>query len=297
MTTTHSIQLELHKKASRVPPQVVVRQGEAGTQVIKAALTNDGASYTPTATSARLDVLHADGTWARVSATKSSGAVSCTLPSAALSSHGRCKLAHFVFYDGTTAVETTEGFELVILPAVDASDAAEAAKDYDDMLTALWEKWDAYEREAEAAETARASAESARASAEKARATAEQGRVTAEAARVDAESARVSELATLKSQSQAATNAANGAATNATNAATYARSVADGLQSSVVGDEDVAQMRGEIDSLGSLVADLKEDFYVMGQAVYAPASKASKSGAAVTLASTCSASGTAITLA
>lgn len=254
MAITHDIILEMNKSAALVPPCVVVRVGDVASQTIKAQLQNDGASYTPTG-SARLDILKADGTWARCTATISGSTVSCTLPSQAVSSPGTARLAHFVFYTGTTRAESTEGFELRIMPAVDTSDPEEAAEYYDDMLTKLYEKWEAYEKN------------------------------------------RVTEFNTLKSQSQAATNAANGAATNANNAATYARSVADSLQSSVVGDEDVAEMRGQIDKLGSMLADSSGDFFYMDGTIYAPSAKASVSGTTVTLGSTCSASGNTITLA
>lgn len=146
------------------------------------------------------------------------------------------------------------------------------------------------------AETARKEAETARKKAETARKEAEDTRESQEDARVTAEKYRVTESATLKSQSQAATNAANGAATNANNAATYARNVADNLQSSVVGDEDVAEMRAQIDKLGSMLANSTGDFFYMDGTVFCPSSKASVSGSTVTFGSTCTASGTTITL-
>lgn len=295
MAVTHEITLEVNKSTSLLPPRVVVRVGDVASQTIKAQLRNDGASYTPTG-SARLDILKADGTWARCTATISGSTVSCTLPSQAVSSPGLARLAHFVFYTGTTRAESTEGFELRILPAVDTSDPEEAADYYDDMLTQLYQKWLAYEEEAEKNEEARVSAENTRKSNETARQSAESTRASQESARVSAESARASEFATLKSQSQAATNAANGAATNANNAATYARSVADNLQSSVVGDKDVAEMRAQIDKLGSMLADSTGGFFYMDGTVYCPSSKASVSGSTVTFGSTCTASGTTITL-
>lgn len=296
MAIEHDIILEMNKSTALVPPRVVVRVGDVATQIIKAQLKNDGANYTPTG-SARLDILKADGTWARCTASISGSTVSCTLPSQAVSSPGMARLAHFVFYSGTTKAESTEGFELRILPAVDTSDPEEESEYYDDMLTKLYEKWEAYEKKAESQEAARVSAENARKANETDRQEAEETRQSQEAARVTAEKNRVTEFNTLKSQSQAATNAANGAATNANNAATYARSIADSLQSSVVGDEDVAEMRGQIDKLGSMLADSSGDFFYMDGTIYAPSAKASVSGTTVTLGSTCSASGNTITLA
>lgn len=296
MAITHDIILEMNKSTALVPPRVVVREGDVATQTISAQLMNDGEKYTPSGLTARLDILKADGTWARCTASISGSIVKCTLPSQAVSSPGLARLAHFVLYSGSAKAESTEGFELRILPAVDTSDPEEAAKFYDDMLTKLYEKWEAYEKKAESQEAARVSAENIRKSNEAARQKAEETREAQEEARVTAEKNRVTEFNSLKSQSQAATNAANGAATNANNAATYARNVADNLQSSVVGDEDVAEMRAKIDKLGSMLANSTGDFFYMDGTVYCPSSKASVSGSAFTFGSTCTASGTTITL-
>lgn len=189
MSITHNLTLDVHKRTSRIPPEVVVRQGEAGTETIVASITKDGEAYTSGLSSVRLDILHADGTWARVAGTKSGSTVTVTLPSAALSSHGLCKLAHLVFFDASNAdVESTEGFLLRILQAVDGS--GQGSQDYDDRLDALYKKWLAYEREAEASESARVSAEAGRVGAEASRAGAESARAGNETARVSAETGR-----------------------------------------------------------------------------------------------------------
>lgn len=189
MAITHNLTLDVHKRTSRIPPEVVVRQGESGTETIVASITKDGEAYTSGLSSVRLDILHADGTWARVTGTKSGSTVTVTLPSAALSSHGLCKLAHLVFFDASNAdVESTEGFLLRILQAVDGS--GQGSQDYDDRLDALYKKWLAYEREAEASESARVSAEAGRVGAEASRAGAESARAGNETARVSAETGR-----------------------------------------------------------------------------------------------------------
>lgn len=295
MAITHNIILEMNKSTALVPPRVVVRVGDVATQIIKAQLKNDGANYTPTG-SARLDILKADGTWARCTASISGSTVSCTLPSQAVSSPGMARLAHFVFYSGTTKAESTEGFELRILPAVDTSDPEEASEYYDDMLTQLYEKWQAFEKQAESQEQARVTAENTRKSNETTRQNNETTRKNQEKSRVTAEQNRVSEFNTLKSQSQAATTAAQSAASNANSAANYAQTVADGLSQSVIGDEDVAAMKAQIDKLGSMLAD-ETGFYYMDGTVYCPSAKASVSGSTATFGDTCSVSGTTITLA
>lgn len=295
MAIEHDIILEMNKSTALVPPRVVVRVGDVATQTIKAQLKNDGANYTPTG-SARLDILKADGTWARCTASISGSTVSCTLPSQAVSSPGMARLAHFVFYSGTTKAESTEGFELRILPAVDTSDPEEASEYYDDMLTKLYDKWQAFEKQAESQEQARVTAENTRKSNETTRQNNETTRKNQETARVNAENQRVSEFNTLKSQSQAATTSAQSAASNANSAANYAQTVADGLSQSVIGDEDVAAMKAQIDKLGSMLAD-ETGFYYMDGTVYCPSAKASVSGSTATFGDTCSVSGTTITLA
>lgn len=171
---THEITLEMRKEASPRMPRVTVREGEGGTERIAASVELDGEAYESGCPYARLDILHADGTWARVAAEKSGSTVAVTLPSAALSGPGMCRLAHFVFYgadaDGAGDVEKTSGFELLILPGVDASGAE--AQDYDDQLATLYVKWAALEDAAEADEDARTANEAARKDAEAARETA-----------------------------------------------------------------------------------------------------------------------------
>ena len=297
MAVTHEITLEVNKSTSLVPPRVVVREGDVATQTISAQLMNDGEKYTPSGLTARLDILKADGTWARCTASISGGTVSCTLPSQAVSSPGLAQLAHFVLYSGSTKAESTEGFELRVLPAVDTSDPEEAAEFYDDMLTQLYEKWDAYEKQAEKQEAARVSAENTRKSNETARQNAENTRDEQETARVEAEEQRASEYQSLKTQLQNGINAANGAASNADTAAAYARATADSIQSTAVGNEEVAELQSKTDVLGSMVADLGGGFFYLDGTIYAPSSKASVSGNTVTLGSSCSASGTTITLA
>lgn len=187
---THTITLDVKKRLGAIPPCVVVRQGDTNSQTIVANIVSDGVAHTSTCSSVRLDILHANGKWARVNATKSGSKVTCTLPSAALSSHGLCKLAHFVFYTSTTTVESTEGFELRILPNVDANDS-QGAKDYDDQLTQLYELWKKFEAQAETQEAARVSAEKLRVTAENARVSAEDERQSAESEREEFEEMRI----------------------------------------------------------------------------------------------------------
>lgn len=135
---THAIALDMRKRPGTVPQRVTVRRGETQTQKITASLTVDGATYTPTCQLARLCVLHADGTWARCSATVGTASVSATLAPEAVNGTGKCRLAYFEFY-ANGASETTEDFALVILGNVDGTTGP--AVSYDQELDELYRKW------------------------------------------------------------------------------------------------------------------------------------------------------------
>ena len=134
----HAIALDMRKRPGTVPQRVTVRRGETQTQKITASLTVDGATYTPTCQLARLCVLHADGTWARCSATVGTASVSATLAPEAVNATGKCRLAYFEFY-ANGASETTEDFALVILGNVDGTTGP--AVSYDQELDELYRKW------------------------------------------------------------------------------------------------------------------------------------------------------------
>lgn len=134
----HAIALDMRKRPGTVPQRVTVRRGETQTQKVTAALSTDGAAYTPTYQSARLCVLHADGTWARCAATVGTASVSATLAPEAVNGVGKCRLAYFEFY-ANGASETTEDFALVILGSVDGSGGQ--SEDYDNELDALKREW------------------------------------------------------------------------------------------------------------------------------------------------------------
>lgn len=134
----HAISLDMRKRPGTVPQRVTVRRGETQTQKVTAALSTDGAAYTPTYQSARLCVLHADGTWARCAATVGTSSVSATLAPEAVNGVGKCRLAYFEFY-ANGASETTEDFALVILGSVDGSGGQ--SEGYDNELDALQREW------------------------------------------------------------------------------------------------------------------------------------------------------------
>ena len=135
----HAISLDMRKRPGTIPQRVTVRRGETQTQRVTATLTTDGAAYTPTYQSARLCVLHADGTWARCAATVGTVSVSATLAPESVNGTGRCRLAYFEFYSANGASETTEDFALVILGNVDGTTGP--AVSYDQELDELYRKW------------------------------------------------------------------------------------------------------------------------------------------------------------
>lgn len=183
----HAIALDMRKRPGTVPQRVTVRRGETQTQKITASLTTDGTAYTPTYQSARLCVLHADGTWARCAATVGTASVSATLAPEAVNGTGKCKLAYFEFYSANGASETTEDFALVILGSVDGSGGQ--SEDYDNELDALKREWaslnaavtSATKRAESAASSAEGNADAANRAASAANAAAKQANAAAAA--------------------------------------------------------------------------------------------------------------------
>lgn len=183
----HQIALDMRKRPGTVPQRVTVRRGETQTQKVTAALSTDGAAYTPTYQSARLCVLHADGTWARCAATVGTASVSATLAPEAVNGVGKCRLAYFEFYSANGYSETTEDFALVILGSVDGSGGQ--SEDYDNELDALQREWaslnaavtSATKRAESAASSAEANADAANGAATAATAAAKQANAAASA--------------------------------------------------------------------------------------------------------------------
>lgn len=210
---THTLNLELAKKIDSIGVPIVVRTMDNETQVISANLFMRGQDYAPTCESARLDIMHEDGSWARIDATTSGHTVTATLPSKALTNG--VSMAYFAFIKGPQ-IETTESFVLRVVAS--AQETPESDRYFDASINRLYEKWKNFEAGAEHAEDLRKTAETKRESdfneaqnrhetayteaeqkrttafnqAEEERTHAEKDRVTAEQARTDAEQKRVS---------------------------------------------------------------------------------------------------------
>lgn len=187
---THHLNLDINKRATALPDEVVVRVGDVGSQTVVAELTDDGTPYAvPTGSTVRLDVIRADGCLVRQTGSSAGSSVTVTLPDAAVAVAGLARIAYISILQGEDVVESTDAFSLRVEEGT-GTRALAAAKDYDDALEALYSRWKELEEQAAEAEGARAAAEEARASAEVARVSAESGRVQAEAGRVSSEEGR-----------------------------------------------------------------------------------------------------------
>ena len=303
---TFDISLDVHKRTRPIPRTVTVRVGDVGTQTIRARLTDDGEAYSADGKEARLDILKADGTWAKVTSQVSGDTVTCTLDSKAVSSPGMCRLAHFVLTGGDGTAESTEGFALKILPNVDGS--GQESSDYDDRIEGLIAKWLKFEEEADASEKARSDAEALRKQAESMRKTAEESRKEAESKRVSTEAGRVNaeklraeaekrrqtaetaretsekdrqteeskrvEAESGRAEAEAKREADTSAAIDASNAAL---ALAAAFVSSSTGS------KADLDAFGYSVAETSGRFAYIGGTAYCPSARASVSGSKAAL--------------
>lgn len=189
---THTLNLDINKRATALPDEVVVRVGDVGSQTIIAHLTDDGTPYqVPAGATVRLDIIRADGCLVRQTGTASGTAATVTLPDAAVAVPGLARIAYISILQGADVVESTDAFSLRVDEGT-GTRAPDAAKDYDDALDALYTQWKALNDQAKIDEAARVSAEAIRVSNESQRVTNEQARQSAETARQAAESERES---------------------------------------------------------------------------------------------------------
>lgn len=254
---THSISLEMEHGPCAPRERVHIRRGDNETNIIKATLTDKGAAYKPTGT-ARLEVLHNDGTWARCSASISGDTVSCTLPSEALNGVGTCRLAYFAFVPSSGKRETTESFALFLEPDVD-TDGTAGAESYDDKLEELYQSLTAFQATAKSQESARVSAENTRKASESARQENETARQKAEASRNSAEGER-------KTEEAERVSATASAIADATNAAALARAAAEAATSATrEGSQDGP---GSADALAVQVAEMGAGWVYVAGTIY-----------------------------
>lgn len=278
---THEVTLDVDKSSALAAEIITARVGDTGT-VIKATVLKDGAALT--GATARFQAVKPDHTYADQSASVSGNTVTVTLDPKFLSAPGIIKTAYFRL-TASGKVETTPDIWINVLPNAEAASGG-ATGPYVSEVEQLISQLNSVKSQMQTAtNSANSAARNANDAASDAQDAADDARDAAASATSAASSAR------------SATTTAQGAANNANNAATYARSVADNLQSSVIGDEDVAEMRGQIDKLGSMIANATGKFFYMDGTIYAPSSKASVSGSTIKLADTCSVSGTTINLA
>ena len=137
MSVTHNVTLDVDKRRFCYEQAVHVRVGDKATQTVTAALTKNGASYSPpSGSTAKIEVLKHDNTWSVSSATISGSSVSGILPLEAISCPGECKRAYFrITNSAGTQDDTTEDFYLYVFP--NATDDAIESRPYSDQLDEL----------------------------------------------------------------------------------------------------------------------------------------------------------------
>ena len=137
MSVTHNVTLDVDKRRFCYEQAVHVRVGDKATQTVTAALTKNGASYSPpSGSTAKIEVLKHDNTWSVSSATISGSSVSGVLPLEAMSCPGECKRAYFrITNSAGTQEDTTEDFYLYVFP--NAYDDAIESRPYSDQLDEL----------------------------------------------------------------------------------------------------------------------------------------------------------------
>ncbi|MEG0991518.1 MAG: BppU family phage baseplate upper protein [Gordonibacter sp.] len=85
------------------------------------------------------------------------------------------------------------------------------------------------------------------------------------------------------SAATSAASQAQGAASNASAAASTALQIANAVASNNAGDGDIAALKGNVDKLGNVVAELSGTYLVMDESLYTPTAKATASGDAATM--------------
>lgn len=177
-----------------------------------------------------------------------------------------------------------------------ATNATKAASSANSAASAATEAASSANSAAASATSAASSATSAASSATKAASAANTAatKATSSAEAADKAAAACEEATT---EAKAATTQAEGAATNATAAATAAELIVNNLKSVSIDESNASKLDHEVSVLGSAVADLKDDYILIGERIFVPASRVtSNSGEKLALSKATAASGEKITL-
>lgn len=272
MSNTRTLELDISKEGTGTC--VKVGQGDDGGTTIKALIYDNGAEFELSGAMAWLVVLLPNKrNYYRGQCSVSGNAVTITVDESKLCSvSGYTDEAYFtITKSGKTY--STERFAIEILRS--ALDGRQPAQSWDDAVQDLIDR----------GETAVKNANAAASSANSAASNATTAASTANAATSKANAA-ASEANTAASNANSAAAAANGAADDATAAAHNALNIANSIAAiEPPSDDEVEELRDANAVLATAVAELQDDYVVIKETAYMPASRRSAlSGETLTVA-------------
>lgn len=265
MSNTRTLELDISKEGAGTC--VKVGQGDDGGTTIKALIYDNGAEFTLTGSTVWLVVLLPNKrNYYRGQCSVSGNAATITVDESKL-----CSVAGYTdeaYFTITKSGKTysTERFAIDILRS--ALDGQQPAQNWDDAVQDLINR----------GEQAVTSANNAASAANTAKQNADTAAANANAATSAANTAAAS--------ANAAAATANGAAEDATAAAQNALNIANSIAGiSPPSDEEVEELREENEVLAHAVAELQDDYLILGETLYVPSSRVTaQSGESITLA-------------
>lgn len=279
MSNTRTLELDISKEGTGTC--VKVGQGDDGGTTIKALIYDNGAEFELSGATAWLVVLLPNKrNYYRGRCSVSGNAVTITVDESKLCSvSGYTDEAYFtITKSGKTY--STERFAIEILRS--ALDGQKPAQSLDDAVQDLIDRGETAVKNANAAaSSANSAASNATTAASTANAAATNANNAAKAANDAASAAN-----TAKANADKATTAANGAADDATAAAQNALNIANSIAAiEPPSDDEVEELRDANAVLATAVAELQDDYVVIKETAYMPASRRSAlSGETLTVA-------------
>lgn len=272
MSNTRTLELDISKEGTGTC--VKVGQGDDGGTTIKALIYDNGAEFSLSGATAWLVVLLPNKrNYYRGQCSVSDNAATITVDESKLCSvSGYTDEAYFtITKSGKTY--STERFAIEILRS--ALDGQQPAQNWDDAVQDLIDR----------GETAVKNANAAASSANNAASAANTAKANADAATSKANAA-ASAANTAASNANAAAAAANGAADDATAAAQNALNIANSIAAiEPPSDDEVQELRDANAVLATAVAELQDDYVIIKETAYMPASRRSAlSGETLTVA-------------
>lgn len=272
MSNTRTLELDISKEGTGTC--VKVGQGDDGGTTIKALIYDNGAEFSLSGATVWLVVLLPNKlNYYRGQCSVSGNAATITVDESKLCSvPGYTDEAYFTVTKGGNTY-STERFALDILRS--ALDGQQPAQNWDDAVQDLIDR----------GETAVTNANAAASSANSAASAANTAKANADAATSKANAA-ASAANTAASNANAAAAAANGAADDATAAAQNALNIANSIAAiEPPSDDEVEELRDANAVLATAVAELQDDYVIIKETAYMPASRRSAlSGETLTVA-------------